>query len=135
MTNNPNKIWDPFYGPDPLEGRINDLSLTPYNTPSKTHFIGPISRNTNFQNSLHAYLQTRIQSVLDCASLEMLATSDKNGAEMVAVSIKKSKSTPPQVPVVKEKPWEKQSFASVVASGPGRGDLYCAFCKGNREDM
>lgn len=128
MTSNPNQTWDPFFGPDPLAGRVNDLCVSPY---KKSVFSGPISN----QNFVSAWQETR------ALVIKMHNESSSDGEEhlmrqmpdVLPVSLRKKRSLDATGESFSE---PRTTFAAVVASNStGKLQQYCSFCKANREGL
>lgn len=115
MSQNPTIKWDPFFGPDPLEGRINlELGKIPYQ-----------EREDSNQNPIKTFKRARKVA----ARLNQEATMQ----EMVPKKLDRRRS----LEFIGSSIQPEKTFAAVVASSNSAGKLqkFCSFCKNNHEPV
>lgn len=119
MAQNSSKSWDTFFGPDPLAGRVNNLTLISY---KKSIYSGPISNQSSVKTFNEALaLATKLKK----EPWEYLKME-----EMVSpVKLSKKRSLDLEESALEP----RTTFAAIVASNPAGNHQYCSFCKGNRE--
>lgn len=123
MAFKPKKTWDNFYGTDPLAGRVNYLTITPY---PKTLYTGPISN----QNLVNTFQEARALAAKWNQTKTMEVSDIERWMKEVHSPAKLTKKYSLDEKILEK----KSSFATVVASNSiGHLQQYCTFCESNRE--